>query len=256
MSEMPTPAPTPAPATPPAPEPAPAPPTPSAPDPVDAAGWEAKYRGEVADRIKERNLYKPAQRLLSDLDEDSRAELIRLADMARTNDAEGIAQWSLDTIRAVSGKDAAAYIAERQAREQGTPAPGLTAEAPKPVPGMTPEEVRQMVREEQAEQARLEQGRQHVTNTLKEMGYDVNSAAGKTIVGYAVDNKADLDTARKWFENDIVASVSARQRAASAAAATVPGTAPAGAPAGSIPDGATSREKALARLAAEKSPTS
>lgn len=237
-------------------DPAPAPA--AVPDPVDAAGWEAKYRDEVKGRINERNLYKPAQRLLADLDEDSRTELIRLADMARSGDREGITQWSLDTISAVNGKDAAALIAERQAAQQslGTD-PNKAPDAPKPEPGMTPAEVAQMVRDQMAADRRIEQGRQDAMNQLKDMGYaDPFSAAAKTVVQYAVDNKCDLPTAHAWFTNDIAASVSARARAAGAAAATVPGTAPAGAPAGALPDTATGREKAMARLQADTSGTS
>jgi hypothetical protein len=233
----------------PTPEPAPAelPPT-------DDAGWEARYRAEVADRIKERNLYKPAQKMLNDLDEDSRAELIRLAEMARQGDREGIIDWSLQTAEAASGKDVAALIAERQRAAQGNdPAPS-TATPPTPA-APTAEEIAEMVRSEMARANALEAGKQQVASELDAAGYNVKSAPGQTIIQYAFSNNCDIATAVQWFENDTATAVLNRQRAAAAAAGSIPGTTPVGAPVGTIPDNSTPAEKATARLKAWASGT-
>lgn len=244
----------------------PTPPTPVEPaavvtppaEPTDAAGWEARYRTEVTDRIKERNLYKPAQRLLADLDDGSREELIRLAEMARNQDGDGIVAWAEGTIAAISGKDIAQLVADRQkaaglgqAPTPETPPSGT----PAPEPGMTPTQVADMVRKEMADAAALEAGRVRVRDELAKGGYTENSPQGQTIINYAWANKADVPTAIAWYENETATSALDRARAAAGATGQVPSPAPAGAPVGAIPNNASPRELAIARLNADQSGT-
>ena len=189
---------------------------------------------------------------MNGLDEDSGNELVRLADLARRGDTAGIVDWSLETAKSVSGKDIAELIAERQGKQQET-TKSVLDEQPK---GLTEDEVRAITRSENEAFQRQEQGRQAVARDLKALGYGVDDADGMTIINYAVNSKTDLETAAKWYENDVLAKMSARQKAAAGAAATVPQGAPNGAPAGKVPDDRPMREKALERLKAGQTNTS
>lgn len=230
-------------------------PEPTPPAPQTPADYQALYEAEqrkTDDLIRQRNLLKPAERLLNGIGDGSReammefGNLVRAYEAARTQTeqeeaAQAIAEWNLQVAQQVSGKDMAALIAERQAREQrGEPEPTPT------VPGLTEEQVRQIVADAQAADRNYQKGVDRVTSVLKDAGYDANSAAGRTIIGWAVDNEQDLPEAIQWFEKDVESTAMSRATAAAAAAAAagaaVPQGAPQGSPVGKIPDGKRDNE--------------
>ena len=201
--------------------------------PASPADYEALYRKEVADRINERNLHRPAQQLINGLDEGSRAAIMELADLARSGDTEAIIEWNLRTMQQVSGKDAAALIAERQAKEQQVGAKPTEAPADKPP---TAAEIQAMVNAEfqRAQTARDNQAA--VAAEMQKSGYRLDSAVGETIIRYAVSANASLGDAIAWFENDMATTAAERAKAAVAAAASIPGSTPNGVPVASTPD--------------------
>lgn len=207
-------------------------PTPPVVEPVSTpADFEAMYRKEVEGRIAERNLYKPAQQMLNGLTDGAKAEVLKLAQMAQAGDTQAIVDWALMTAQDVSQKDLASLIAERQTQEN---------DDQKPQPGMTAQEVAEMVRNETArtlqEHSVRQQGEARVRQELSALGYDLDSAAGMTIINRAVALGCDVGEATKWFEGDVEKTFAERARNAAAAAATVPGTAPNGTPAATVPD--------------------
>lgn len=195
--------------------------------------FEKLYREEVVARVNERNLYKPAQQMLNNLDEGSRAALLELADLARGGDADAITEWNLRTISQVNeGKDAATIIAERQARA------GMTGAAPTEPAVKVPTEadINQMVAAAVAQAQAAERGQAAVAAEMAAAGYKLDSAVGETIIRYAVQNNAKLPDAIAWYEADSSATALERARAAAAAGASIPGVAPAGTPVGATPD--------------------
>lgn len=218
---------------------APAPNTTAAPTaPQTPADYERLYRQEVAERINERNLYRPAQQLMNQLDEGSRAAIMELADLARSGDPDAIAEWNLRTIQQVTGKDAATLIAERQV------AAGQTGAAPtQPAPsGLSAQEVAELVANEIAKSQTAQRGQAQVAAEMAKSGYQLESAAGRVIIAHAVDNNATLADAIAWFENDMATTAMERARAAAAAGASIPGTSPAGTPVATTPDGKAAGE--------------
>lgn len=216
-----------APATPPAADPAAAPAAPSTP-----RDFEKLYHDEVAARINERNLNKPAQQMLNNLDEGSRAALLELGELARNGDPDAIVEWNLRTIQQVTGKDAATIIAERQARE------GLTGAAPTEptVKAPTEAEINQMVANAVAQAQNAERGQAAVRAEMAAAGYKLESAVGETIIRHAVQNNLLLPDAIAWYEADSASTAMERARAAAAAGASIPGVAPVGTPVGTNPD--------------------
>lgn len=194
--------------------------------------FEKLYHDEVAARINERNLNKPAQQMLNNLDEGSRAALLELGELARQGDPDAIIEWNLRTIQQVSGKDAATIIAERQARA------GMTGAAPTEDTVKVPTEadINQMVAAAVTQAQNAERAQNAVRAEMKAAGYNLDSAPGETIIRHAVQNNLLLPDAIAWYEADTASTALERARAAAAAAASIPGAAPAGTPVGATPD--------------------
>lgn len=193
------------------------------------------YRQEVQERIRERNLYKPIQQRMNSFNESERAAVIDLMDRVAAGDQDAIVEWMLTQTENVSGKDVAALIAERQTREQkGDPEPTS-------VPGLTEEQVRKIVADQNAADRNYQKGVDRVAAELLKAGYKHDSPAGETIVRYAVEANngagVDLPDAIEWFQKEVEATAMDRARAAAAAAAAVPEGAPNGVPVGKVPDG-------------------
>lgn len=213
--------------------------------PETPADYKALYEAEqtkTADLVRQRNLLKPAERLLQGLDDNSRAALMELGDLVRAGDPNAIMEWNAQVIQQLSGKDLAAYIAAKQTAEQA----GVPTEQ---VAGLTTEQIEALIdqRTDQRLSARdaAAQGQARVAAELDAAGFKIGSAAGETIIRHAVNNELELKDAIDWYVNDTATTLTERQRAAAAAAAAVPGVAPSGTPVGKIPDGRQADETDL-----------
>jgi hypothetical protein len=230
--------------------------TPDAPAaPTTPADYEALYRNEVQERQKERNLFKPAQRMLNDLDESARAAVLQLAELAKAGDPDAIVEWALYQAEQVSGKDVASIVAARQA---ATDKANPDAVVDKPTPGLSREEVEEITRNITQTEARRAEGVRVINAQLEAAGYTPNSAPAKTIISYCVDNDLDLPDGIKWFNSDVELSALERAQRAAAAGADATGTpAPQGNQAGTLDDGMKegegpeeySRRRAMSRMA-------
>lgn len=208
-------------------------PTP-APVPATPEDFKALYEAEAAktaDLIAQRNLLKPAQRMLNNLSPEDREAFIRAGELRGAGDMDGLAEWLESSLEGVSGKSVADLVAARQKAEQQTP-----DDAAKPTPGLTAEQVREIVERETAMARDAERGERRVAEELATHGYKMGSAAAQTIINYAVANKTDVKEAAEWYETDVATSMLDKQKAAAAAAAAVPGTVPNGSPTGAVPD--------------------
>ena len=207
-----------------------------APEGAPAQDYKALYEQEKDHRNRERNLYRPVQNMLRDLDEGSIQAIQQLADAARNGDADAIVDWSLATIQTVTGaSDVAAVIAARQngSTPQALGATPPAPETPAPTPAqVNPDEVRQIV----AEQIRIQGLVAQIESELGTAGYSSSDPAGQTIIRYAQQNNVPVSEAIQWFDTDVQTRAMQRAQGLAAAAAQTPATAPTGAPVGSAPN--------------------
>ena len=198
-------------------------------------------------------MYRPATRLLADLDDNEREALLGLAEMVRNGDVEGITNWSLTTVENVNGKSAAELIAARQAAAGQAPTNIASApDAPAPV---SADEIARVVQEtlEQRDQARAAEARQQalvesMSQQMRDAGYDPRSAAGQTIIRICRETQ-DMGQAIEIFRNDVLATAMASATATAAAAGQVPPPAPNGSAPSAVPaENLTPRQLMLNRL--------
>lgn len=230
--------------------------------PGDIAGYvtQARYDAEISNHQRERNIYKPAQQLLRDLDEDSQQHLMALADAARRGDTAAILDLTMgtaETVAAQTGQSIADIIAARQtagrfadpAQPPAAP-PAAPGQATAPTPGMTAAEVATIVQN----QIKMQAVQQEVSSTLSAAGFPLDTASGKAIIQYCFENRCAPQVGIDWFKADLVARgyAPAAASAAAAAAATgmaLPGTAPAGqAASGAAADNLSSHDRAVNRV--------
>lgn len=213
--------------------------------------YETLYKQEVQERIRERNLYRPVQQILRDLDENTVQAIQNLADLARNGDTSGIVDWSLATAQNLSGGDLASVIAARQtgnAAPQQQPQQELAQTIQQQAPAIDPEMMRAMIQQEAAQQFRVQTLVQQITSELAQAGYDPADPSGQTIIRYAQINNVPIKDATQWFESDVQQRVISRASAAAGVAAQTPQLAPTGSAPGSAPSNMTPAEAAKARL--------
>ena len=204
----------------------------------------------MQERIRERNLYRPVQQMLRDLDDGTVQAIQSLADLARNGDTSGIVDWSIATAQNLSGGDLASVIAARQTGNapQQQPQQELAQTIQQQAPAIDPDMMRAMIQQEAAQQFRVQTLVQQITSELNNAGYDPSDPSGQTIIRYAQVNNVPIKDATTWFEQDVQAKVVARASAAAGAAAQTPQLAPSGSAPGSAPSGMTPAEAARARL--------
>lgn len=188
-----------------------------------------KEAAKTAELIAARNLLKPAQRMLNNLSPEQREALIRAGEMAGAGDMEGLQEWLESSLEGISGNSLAELVAARQRVEQ-------SGDAPKVEPGLTAEQVQEIVARQTAMARDAERGEQRVREEMASHGFKLDSAPGQTIINYAVSQGIGVKEAVEWYENDVTMTVLEKQKAAAAAAASVPGAAPNGSAAGAVPE--------------------
>lgn len=210
--------------------------------------WEAKYRAEVEDRIKERERYKPFAQSLGALDDQTRAAILDLTEAVAVQDFDRVTAWTEGTYRNLTGGDLATAIAQRQQAGTAAPAAQQGIAAPPPPPEVTPDYINDVVARQVEERLRIQTAVQQIRTELTTAGYQPESAAGQTIIGYARQTGKPIGEAVAWFEADVQQQIAARAAAAAQAAGQVPPPAPAGTPPAMAAVGATPRDKAINRL--------
>ena len=260
---------------------------PVAPDAGGAppADYKAYWEQEKAERIRERNLYKPAQRILEGLDPDQLSALQGLAEMTRAGDAQGIVEWALATAQNVSGNDLASLVAARQQNPYGQQQPqfpqqqmpqgqfpgqqfpqqGQFSQQPFPqqgqqvpqVPGgfnlgqQQPPDVAELVTQKIAEVMAVNEAKAQVRSELQAAGYTPEDPFGQAIIRHAMQTGVRIPEAAAWLSEQLAARAALQQQALAAAGAAVPPPAVNGAPAGAQPTGEmTPKQSAIARLTA------
>ncbi len=226
----------------------PTPAAPVAPAPDAAMIPREVYDREVQDRIRERNLYKPIQKVFADMDEGEREAIMDLAQAVKRGDREYIADWSLETAAQVTGKDVAQLIADRQAAKAAGSGIAPTPAAQPAAPALDPAEMERMIEERVNSTIGRQKLVEHISGVLTSAGYDPKSPTGRAIVGIARDGNLTIEQAITAFNTDILAPRQAAVAAAAAAAGQTPAPAPNGAPANSAPQNLSPGERMRMRF--------
>lgn len=233
--------------------------TPAAPDaevPPAVVPYD-KYKTEIDNHVKERNLWKPYQKAFSELDQPERDAILALTDAVKAGDTESIVNWSIATAENVSGKSAAELIAARQAASPNKPidigTPTTTTVAP--TPALAAEDIKRLVaeavQEDRAATSRETRQREIIagfTTKLQTAGYEPSTPVGRTIISMCREMDGDMDAAITAFRTDVLAKATQAGVAAAQTAATTPTPSPAGTPSAGQAGNISSRDKVLMRL--------
>lgn len=221
--------------------------------------WQTRYQQEVADRIKERNLYKPYMEQFKDLSDDERTAVLGLAHLVRTQDYEGVVNWSLATAENVAGRPLADIIAARQGSNGAATTADIGSrptqnEQPANAPQLSPQELiaaaQEAARYEAQSTFRTQQLIVDYSRQMQDAGYEPATAEGQEIIQLAKAFEGDMGKAINVFRAQQTLQ-SQQMSAAAGAAANTPSPAPTGAPLSATPaSNLTPREKMMNRLQA------
>ena len=176
--------------------------------PAETVDWEAKYRSEVQDRIKERERYKPIAQAFGNLHPDDATAIQDFVRAYASGDTDTAVRWMVDNGRALAGDRFDTYIspAQQAAVTQQAQIEGAGA-------GLTTDQVAQLV-EQRLQEYQFAQTQQHyeaqIEQTLVQYGYQPDSAlATAAIVAASKRPDLDLGAAIQEVENDILARATA-----------------------------------------------
>lgn len=224
--------------------------------PVEESGdvnWEERYRSEVADRIRERERYKPIRQVFDQMHPDDAAAVQGFAQAWASGDQQTAIRWMIDNAKTLAGDnfyDLAGVNSRGQTQQDvydEAVDDGQSA-------GLRPEQVERLIEERmqafQHEQV-VQQFELEIAQTLQEAGYDPDSPLAVAAIT-AAQQRDDLDlrAAIADIENQILSQaqsiVSRRQNPS----AGMPSAAPTGGVAPRIDTAnMTARDRAMARLA-------
>lgn len=214
--------------------------------------WEAKYRSEVQDRIKERERYKPVAQAFQGLHPDDARAIQDMVRAYASGDTDTAARWMIDNAKTLAGDKFQTYVSPQQESyiTQQAQVDGAAA-------GLTPDQVNQMV-EQRLQQFQMQQAQAHyetqIEQTLVQHGYQPDSPlATAAIVAASKRPDLDLTAAIREVEEQVLAQAQAiaTQRAAAAGAmSNMPPVSNGVAAVNNPVSGMSPRERALARLEA------
>ncbi len=214
--------------------------------------WEARYRSEVQDRIKERERYKPIAQAFQGLHPDDANAIQDFVRSFASGDNEAAVKWMVDNARTLAGDKFDSYVSPAQEAyiTQQAQVDGAAQ-------GLTPQQVEQMV-EQRIQQFQMQQVQKgyeaQIEQTLVQHGWQPDSPlATAAIVAASKRPDLDLNAAIREVEEQVLAQAQAIATQRATAANTMGNMPPSGSgyPAVNNPvEGLSPREKALARLEA------
>ena len=214
--------------------------------------WESKYRTEVADRIKERERYKPVAQAFQGLHPDDARAIQDFVRAYANGDTETATKWMIDNAKTLAGDKFSSYVTPQQESliTQQAQVDGAAA-------GLTPDQVNSMV-EQRLQQFQMQQAQAQyevqIEQTLVQHGYQPDSPLATAAI-VAASKRPDLDLAAaiREVEEQVLAQAQAiaAQRAANAGVmGNMPPVASGVAAVNNPVTGMSPRERALARLEA------
>lgn len=210
--------------------------------------WEDKYRAEVADRVRERERYKPIAQVFNNLHPDDSKAITEFVSAFAQGDTETATRWMIDNAKALAGDRFNDYVSPQA---QASITHQAIAEAQQA--GLSSQDVEKLVEQrlEQYQQAQIQgQYEKQIEATLAEHGLDPNTPlATAAIVQASRRPDLDLTSAIRDMEEQVLAQAqeiaNRRANAGNTMATPIVNGSPAVNPNG---QNLSPRDRALARL--------
>ncbi|CAB5222604.1 hypothetical protein UFOVP366_13 [uncultured Caudovirales phage] len=152
--------------------------------------WEDKYRSEVADRVKERERYKPIAQTFAKMHPDDARAVQDFANAFASGDTDTAVRWMVDNARTLAGERFDTFISP-----QAQVAIGQQAVQDGQSAGLTPSQVEQLVeqRMNQFAQAQVQtQYERQIEETLAQHGLQPDTPLATAAI-VAASRRSDLD---------------------------------------------------------------
>lgn len=217
--------------------------------PADSnVNWEEKYRAEVADRVRERERYKPIAQVFGNLHPDDSKAITEFVSAFAQGDTETATRWMIDNAKALAGDRFNEYVSPQAQAAITHQAISDAQQA-----GLSSQDVEKLVEQrlEQYQQTQIQaQYEKQIEETLMEHGLDPNTPlATAAIVAASRRSDLDLSIAIREMEDQVLAQAqeiaSRRANAGSTMATPIVNGVPAVNPNG---QNLSPRERAMARL--------
>jgi hypothetical protein len=166
--------------------------------------WEDKYRSEVADRVKERERYKPIAQTFAKMHPDDARAVQEFANAFASGDTDTAVRWMVDNAKTLAGERFDTFISP-----QAQAAIGQQAVQDGQSAGLTPGQVEQLVeqRMNQFAQAQVQtQYERQIEETLAQHGLQPDTPlATAAIVAASRRSDLDLSLAIREMEDQVLA---------------------------------------------------
>jgi hypothetical protein len=173
-------------------------------EPANNVNWEDKYRLEVADRVKERERYKPIAQTFAKMHPDDARAVQEFANAFASGDTDTAVRWMVDNARTLAGERFDTFISP-----QAQAAIGQQAIQDGQSAGLTPSQVEQLVeqRMNQFAQAQVQtQYERQIEETLAQHGLQPDTPlATAAIVAASRRSDLDLSLAIREMEDQVLA---------------------------------------------------
>jgi hypothetical protein len=180
-------------------------------EPESTVNWEDKYRSEVADRVKERERYKPIAQTFAKMHPDDARAVQEFANAFASGDTDTAVRWMVDNARTLAGERFDTFISPQAQAAIGQQAVQEGYQA-----GLTPDQVEQLVeqRMNQYAQAQVQtQYERQIEETLAEHGLQPDTPLATAAI-VAASRRPDLDLSMAIWEMEEQVLSQAQQIAA------------------------------------------
>ena len=166
--------------------------------------WEDKYRSEVADRVKERERYKPIAQTFAKMHPDDARAVQEFANAFASGDTDTAVRWMVDNAKTLAGERFDTFISP-----QAQAAIGQQAVQDGQSAGLTPNQVEQLVEQRMqafAQQQVQTQYERQIEETLSQHGLQPDTPlATAAIVAASRRSDLDLSLAIREMEDQVLA---------------------------------------------------
>ena len=166
--------------------------------------WETKYRSEVADRVKERERYKPIAQTFAKMHPDDARAVQEFANAFAAGDTDTAVRWMVDNAKTLAGERFDTFISPQAQAVIGQQAVQEGQQA-----GLTPQQVENLVEQRMNQYAQAQVQTQYeyqIEETLAEHGLQPDTPlATAAIVAASRRSDLDLSLAIQEMEEQVMA---------------------------------------------------
>lgn len=166
--------------------------------------WETKYRSEVADRVKERERYKPIAQTFAKMHPDDARAVQEFANAFAAGDTDTAVRWMVDNAKTLAGERFDTFISPQAQAVIGQQAVQDGQQA-----GLTPQQVENLVEQRMNQYAQAQVQAQHeyeIEETLAQHGLQPDTPlATAAIVAASRRPDLNLSLAIQEMEDQVMA---------------------------------------------------